>query len=192
MVPQGLAPGSEFYVMFYTSSTRDATSTDIADYDTHAQQAAVSCGSGNYGANAAIFNTAPNQWKVVGATAAVDQCDPFKGDTAVPLYGITGLKIADNAADFQDGTIVNQVYSVDGTVGSHFPIYTGCLINGTKQPTTVLGAGSVTYGFLDSTTAEEYVDDSSNLATNPARFYAVSPKLTVPGAVSASTSVNKW
>ena len=41
LIPAGLGPGDQFRLLFVSSTTRDATSSDIADYDAHVQSAAA-------------------------------------------------------------------------------------------------------------------------------------------------------
>ena len=43
LIPAGLGPGDQFRLLFVSSTTRDATSSDIADYDAHLQSAAAAC-----------------------------------------------------------------------------------------------------------------------------------------------------
>ena len=87
---------------------RDATSTDIADYNEFVQDAAAA-GHADIRAHSAGF-------RVVGSTVTVDARDntapTYTEDMGVPIYWLGGGKVADDYADFYDG-------SWDDETGSH-------------------------------------------------------------------------
>ena len=60
-----LRPGDQFRVVFLSSATRDAQSTDIADYDQFITDLAVAAGLDTY------FGS-PVTWQALGSTATVD------------------------------------------------------------------------------------------------------------------------
>ena len=65
--PAGIGPGERFRLVFLSSTKRDATSTDIADYNTFVQDLALS-GHANIHDHASRF-------KVVGCTEDIDARD---------------------------------------------------------------------------------------------------------------------
>jgi hypothetical protein len=96
--PPDLNPGDQYRLAFITSGTRDATSTDIADYNSfvNAQAALVS---------ATGFPT--SGWAAIASTESVDARDntgtnPSAG-AGVPIYRVDGVRIADDYADLWDG-----------------------------------------------------------------------------------------
>jgi hypothetical protein len=185
MVPAGLNPGDDFYIIFVTSTTRDATSTDIADYNAFVNTAADL--SGGKGTDDATIT-----WRVVGATATDDQCDPYDGDaSATPMYNLNDEKVADDRADMLDGSLDNDISSNEtGGIAGLGGTWTGCFNNGTPDVGSTLGVASPTYGLRtsDSTWADFLVA----AAASTYRLYAVSPKLTVAAGVSASASPQAW
>ena len=79
-VPPGLNPGDQYRLAFVTSTTRDATSTDIADYNTFV------LGVANSSAALAALSTT---WKAIGSTAtadARDNTDTCPACTDVPIF----------------------------------------------------------------------------------------------------------
>ena len=136
LIPSGLNAGDRFRLLFRTSTTRDATSTDIADYDAFVQTAA-SNGHADIRSHGAAF-------RVLGSTADVDARDNTTttytaDDKGVAVYWLNGNKVADDYEDFYDGTWSNadggkdedgnahtapQVGTTDGT-------YTGSNSDGT-------------------------------------------------------------
>ena len=97
LIPSGLGGGDEFRLLFISSTTRDATSTSIGDYNSHVQSAAA--------AGHADIQGYSSGFRVVASTATVDARDNTSSTgTGVPIYWLDGNKVADNYADFYDGT----------------------------------------------------------------------------------------
>jgi hypothetical protein len=187
MVPAGLSPGDEFYIIFVTSTTRNATSTDIADYNSFVNTAADL--SSTKGTNDATIT-----WRAVAATSGDDQCDPYSGDaTSTPIYNLGGIKVADDRADMLDATLDAAIeYNETGTalIPASVDVWTGCRDNGTQMIGQQLG-------FLPTTGDAKAVNnnwaDNDRLGeANTYPLYAVSPKLAVPTSTSASASPQKW
>ncbi len=94
LTPAGLNPGDRLRLMFISSTTRDATSTNIADYNTHVQTAAKN-------GHSAMTDGCGNQFEVVGSTTAVKaRVNAGLTGTGVPIYWLGGGKTADDYADF--------------------------------------------------------------------------------------------
>ncbi|MDE0647365.1 MAG: hypothetical protein OXI08_04825, partial [Cyanobacteria bacterium MAG IRC4_bin_6] len=97
--PSGLASGARFRLLFVTSTTRDATATDIATYNTFVQDRAKA-------GHSAVTDSCGDLFKVVGSTLAVNaraNTDSESTDTDAAIYWLNGAKAADNYADFYDG-----------------------------------------------------------------------------------------
>ena len=100
LIPSGLGAGAEFRLIFLSSTTRDGTSTDIADYNTFVQTAAA--------AGHADIQDYSSTFRVVGSTADVDARDNTAttytaDDKGVPIYWLGGNKVVDDYEDFYDG-----------------------------------------------------------------------------------------
>ena len=99
--PSGLGVGDEFRLIFATSTKDDATSGSISTYNTFVQERAVA-GHGDIQAYARGF-------RVVGCTSAVDATENTgTTGTGVPIYWLDGAKVADDYADFYDGSWDNE------------------------------------------------------------------------------------
>ncbi len=106
LVPEGLATGDRFRVLFLTSSTRTATSTDIGDYNAFVQTAAA--------AGHEAIGDYSGGFRAVASTADVDARDNTNTTGAgVPIYWLRGNKLADDYADFYDGTWDDQTNGTD-------------------------------------------------------------------------------
>ena len=110
LVPPGLAPGERFRLLFVTSTRRNATATDISDYDAFIQAAVRASG------RAALAEYA-DHFRVLGSTASVDALGHvglsgageliwWLGAGSMEAYDVSGRvsgKVAGTAADFFDG-----------------------------------------------------------------------------------------
>ena len=179
-------PGDTFRLLFMTSTRRDATSTEIGDYNDHVQLAAFSDQ-----AQGAIKQFAKG-FGVVGCTTAVTaraNTGSEASDLDAPIYWLNGVKIADDYADFYDNTWQNQVdASTRQETGAPPPstslsAWTGCLSTGLAD--SVKGELGGSGG---STALGAHADGTSPLshsfATSTELFplYAMSPvfKVEVP------------
>ena len=103
LIPAGLSAGDQFRLIFATSQKRDATPTDIGTYNTFVQDAA--------GGGHADIQDYSASFRVVGCTSAVDARDNTATratDEDVPIYWLNGNKVADDYADFYDGSWDNE------------------------------------------------------------------------------------
>jgi hypothetical protein len=177
MIPVGLNPGDDFYIIFPTSGTTVATSADIADYN-----AFVNTQADNSGAKGT--DDPSITWRAVAGTLnGDDQCDPYNGDTTpTPIYNLNGEKLASSRNDMLFGGSFDNLMNYDqyGVAVPADDVWTGCQHIGNTDTGWGLGETSSTYGNT------QYLD-SRNIAVGSAaqgllkRVYAVSPKLTVPG-----------
>ena len=101
LTPSGLTDGDQFRLIFVSSTRRNATSSDIEVYNTFVQDRAA--------AGHMEIQSYSSQFRVVGSTAAVDARDNTNTTgTGVPIYWLNGNKVADNYADFYDGSWDNE------------------------------------------------------------------------------------
>ena len=180
-----IEPGDTFRLLFVTSSKRDATSKDIADYNTHVQDAAA-----RDQAQVAVRQYA-DAFMVVGCTSAVTaraNTDSEATDPDAPIYWVNGVKAADDYADFYDGDWDNQVEASireeTGLQPSSAPeVFTGCHENGTTSGGTTFPLGtSGTGAMIDTGSPVPHVSplyDDLSVPTILRPFYAMSPVFVV-------------
>ena len=140
--PTAVAAGAKFRLLFLSSTKRNASSTDIADYNTFIQTRAA--------AGHTDIRTYSAGFRAVGCTSDVDARDNTRTTgTGVPIYWLNGAKAADNYADFYDGSWDDEVNDKNesGTNGpdtsqSVNRPFTGCEHNGTEALD-----GSISQGF---------------------------------------------
>ena len=137
LIPSGIEAGDTFRLLIVTSTTRDARSADIADYDAHVQSAVA---SGH--ANIQIYSIG---FKVLGSTGTVnarDHTETRATDTSAPIYYLNGAKVADDYAGLYDGSWDSDVPRDEsgeeiGVVHAYYPnestpwVWTGTGSDGT-------------------------------------------------------------
>ena len=131
LVPSGLGDGDSFRLLFIGSSNRDAISSDIAVYNTFVQNLVDTNGHADIQAHSATF-------RVLGSTEDVDARDNTgTTGTGVPIYWLNGAKVADNYADFYDGSWNEEATGaretgVSVSIASSWKIWTGSAQDGTE------------------------------------------------------------
>lgn len=93
--PPELLAGDQYRLAFVTSEKRDATSSDINDYDQFVQAVADSAPEvGQWGLN----------WRAIGSTSEVDARDHTDthpvDDVSVPIYLLDGTQLVDGYPSF--------------------------------------------------------------------------------------------
>ncbi len=171
IVNPGLGVGNQYRLMFRTSLTFDATSPNIADYNTFVTIVA------NANATLAALGTT---WMAVGSTTTVDARDNTNTnpltETGVPIYLLDGAtKIADNNADLWDGTIdafINR--NENGDLHTGGSVFTGTQADGTAFATGELGSCCFTFAGLPNATNSAWVAASAPANTTSLTFFAIS------------------
>ena len=176
-----LPEGSLYQLIFATAEQRDATSTDIADYNTFVSQ------------QAALSSKLPHvTWSAVASTSTVDAKDNAVTYTDVPIYNTRGELIASGTAELWSGSIQNPVgYDQYGLKPSApewtFP-YTGTNTSGASAGShACMGGTNPEVGQSDKQTGlwisgGSVVSSQKNLA-----LYALSSRITALGVPEPST-----
>ena len=153
LIPTGLSTGDKFRLIFLSSTKTNATSTDIADYNSFIQ--------GRAAAGHTDIQTYSSGFRAVGCTADSDARDnTATTGTSVVIYWLNGNKAADNYGDFYDGSWDDEANDKDEegnngpntAVAANFP-WTGCDHDGTEETVTsrTLGKDFVRVGIPNST-----------------------------------------
>jgi hypothetical protein len=185
LTPSSLSPGTPYRLAFVTSGVRDASSSNIADYNAFVTAAANSV------AELADLGVS---WYAIASTGDVDarvntltipSSDP-DNPAGVPIFLLSGLKLADHYNDLWNSSVdVRFNISELGTNLGDVPVWTGTTTNGTARfepgPGSVaLGANSVAGTGSTDEVNQDWIHDSTFPSSFQAHFYAVSSVLTVP------------
>ena len=181
LVPSGLVAGNQFRLLFRSSTTRDATSTSIGDYNSHVQSAAA--------AGHTDIQSYSSGFRAVGSTATVDALDNTSTTgTGVAIYWLNGNKVTDNYPGFYDGSWddeANPHAESGATVSGGSAAFTGTQNDGTKSLLSHLGTvffssltppepDKVTTSSLGAVTGDPLQGGGEALKTASRRFYALS------------------
>ena len=183
LTPAGLSDGDKFRLLFMSSTQRDGSSTDIADYNTHVQTAAKA-------GHTAISDSCGNQFKAVASTSTVDaraNTDTESSDTAASIWWLGGAKAADDYADFYDGGWDSYAKRNESGASTSIDfVWTGSNADGTKHASEYLGsAASARFGQPES--GHNPINQNRNpAATNNYPLYGLSPVFTVTTAPCAT------
>ena len=147
--PADIAAGEQFRLMFVTSTTRDATSTNIADYNTVVSNRAM--------AGVTAMRTYANDFTALVSTQTVNaraNTLTRNTDTDAPIYWVrsgtvnANNRVADDYADFYDGTWQNSSggRTESGNLYGFFigRLWTGTNTNGTTHATRFMGGSATT------------------------------------------------
>jgi hypothetical protein len=147
LVPPGLRPGDQFRVVFVSSASRNAASSDIADYDRFITNLAVSAGIDTY------FG-APITWQALGSTATVVANSRLPASATSPaFYRLDGALVATSTGDLWDGSLSNPINVTEtGVAAPPFALaWTGTSPNGNIQALDPLGGALVQEGITSAT-----------------------------------------
>jgi hypothetical protein len=171
VVPPDLLPGEQYRVLFVTSTDRNATSTNIADYNAFVTAAASS---------EADFASLGTTWSAVASTAAVSarnntNTNPANG-VGVPIYRPDGLRLAVGNTDFWKCPLVpSPDLTETGTANPYSLVWTGTSDLGTVVAGQGLGASNPRYG-VSSGPCWVYAGQDLRFSSYP--LYALSDVLT--------------
>ena len=157
LTPSELGARDQFRLLFLSSTTRNATSSDITDYNTFIQTRAA--------AGHTDIQAYSNGFTVVGCTEDDDARDNTgttftSSDRGVPIYWLGGTKVADEYEDFYDRSWGNAsnthdrdelgINSTNTNQSGNRP-WTGCGDNGTEY---FIGSQSYALGQTQSGTGD--------------------------------------
>ena len=144
LIPSGVGLGQQFRLLILTSTTRDGSSTDIDDYNLFVLNRAA--------AGHEDIQEYSSGFRVVGSTASVDARDNTvttytADDKGVAIYWLGGSKVADDYADFYDGSWNSEeprdesgsVPATTPGISSRYEVLTGSDSDGTSYVTIEVG-----------------------------------------------------
>ena len=139
--PDDLVVGDQFRLLFVSTTTRDGSSADIADYNTHVQTAAA--------AGHADIQAYSSGFRALACTATTDARDnTATTGTGVPIYWVNSSRVTQDYDDFYDGSwSTHTALGEDGVFAGLDEALTGCSSDGTAHPDSPLGADTVITGW---------------------------------------------
>lgn len=165
---------SAYRLLFVTQGTRDATSTNIADYDNFVTT------------QAALAGDLPSTiWSAVGSVPGLDAAthvDCGVTCNALPIYLVNGTKLADNTAAFFNAASVSLPASPSinqfGTVTDTY-VWTGSNNDGGEAVGSALGNSNPIFGVSTANNYDMLIFTTASGAESFS-FYAISGAIEVP------------
>ena len=187
LTPSGLDAGDKFRLLFATSGKRKANSITTSQYNTFVRNAAKA-GHGQ------LTNGCANKFNAIISTnleSARENTRTRATDTGASIWWLTGEKVADDYADFYDGTWDSRnAKDESGTKPDSARVWTGSTSSGESHPTFYAGAT-----FFGVIRAGLFTGDPLNQGRTASgalyRLYGLSPVFTVVKAPRLSLSLAK-
>lgn len=182
-VPAGLNPGDTYRLAFVTSTTRDAKSSDIADYNAFVTAAAnMSPLLAALGTTwTAIASTVTME--IVGSTVTVNARDNTNTNptlnVGVNIFNLAGQLVAVDNADLWDDFLVAPILYDESGSANPTNTWTGSISDGTAGYLSYLGYPAAWAG-LSSNSQFFWAEDFQLPWTQSHSLYAISAELTVP------------
>jgi len=184
-----LTPGSQYRLVFVTSGTRDATSTNIADYNQFVKSAAQASTNLNTALTTAGLTPSAINWTAIGSTATVNarvNTATQTTDPSVPIYRVDGAQFETGNVNLWDSTKV-RLSSLNitelGNSTTNFFVYTGTNSNGTTSSNELGDSIRTSFGRSNNSN-NKWVNDGSFPNSNNFSFYGISSIVTVPTATA--------
>lgn len=169
--PAGLNPGDHFRFVFVTDGIRNATSTNIADYDIFV----------NAQAGGATYNGVVVNWLAIGSTDSVDAIDHV-GQATAPVFLSDGTLVTNTttAAGIWSGALVHDI-NLDlaaSPVSPLFFVWTGTNPTGTGFGGP-LGSATPQVGSTTDTNGA-WISSGRSPSADLRNLYGISSILAVP------------
>ncbi len=187
LTPSNLNDGDKFRLLFASSTTRDARAATNGVYDAFVENRAKAGHSaitdGCAGKFAALIST--QGW------SARQNTSTRSSDTDASIWWLAGQKVADDYADFYDGSWDSRDHKNEhGTRTSHDRVWTGSLNNGSVHPTQRAGLaiGNTRLARLGSGSP---LSSDARSSAQEHRIFGLSPIFTVVKDPRLSISLDK-
>jgi hypothetical protein len=176
--PIGLAPGSEYQLIFATADTTTATSTDITTYNTFVTTQA--------GLNPSLPSAT---WTDIGSTATVaadvNAPNVMVDGSYLPVYNTQGILVSDEASGGLYSGVLDHIAPVEydqygSAASSDYHegfVFTGTDVNGASMPTSHLGAANKVTVAYSIYATQIWMDGGLQLASASYGLYALSSPL---------------
>lgn len=162
-----LPAGSQYQLVFVTADGRNASSSNIADYNSFVTQ------------EAALNSSLPaTTWHAIASTPTVNAINNASTSASIPIYNTHGQLVANGTSDFWYPVHTNLIdYDQYGFMNSQY-VWTGTNPNGTAN--SPLGMTNAILGFSTDATASHWTFFSQGGTSGAEEFYALSAPITAP------------
>lgn len=172
MDPLGLGPGDKFHLAFVTDQSRDALSSNIADYNQFVNdQAAMS---------PILMGI---EWFAIASTPTVNARDNAAVGLSAPVFLLDGTtKVADGFGDIWDGSLDAPINLNQFLATVSASVWTGSTVSGGSPPVGLggpLGSASLPTLGASAAVSSAWILNLAFAAENSFPLYALSEELVV-------------
>ncbi len=172
VAPSGLSPGDTFRLVFITSGTIDALSSDINVYDRFVSDSAASAGLSR-------INGIDVSWKAIGSTASVYARNRF-AITDAQIFRLDGQKVSDNLTSLWASILYLPINIDEQGNTRNVRVYTGTSNSSLSVSNDVLGSISPPHTIIGFSGASDsfWIEESHwSQQTTKHSIYAISQEL---------------
>ena len=185
-VPPGLAPGAPYRLVFVTSITTDATSTDIGDYNNFVTSVADSVSS---------LMALNATWTVLGSTESISAATNI-GNPPGMIYNLAGQEVAPSTAGLFNTWQISLLNSIDiDQMGDTYidAVWTGTWPDGSPAHIGTnagpLGDSDVMTGIAGGSSWMYLGGGGGTTTGHSLPLYAISSELTAPFSSPEPTTI---
>ncbi|MGA2031290.1 MAG: PEP-CTERM sorting domain-containing protein [Thermoguttaceae bacterium] len=172
ILPQGLAPGSQYEIAFVTADSTVAESSNIATYNSFVTSEANEDG---------ILKSLGATWNAIGSTSTVNANVNAANNGSIPVYNTAGQLVANSAQPLYSSDLYNPVsYTQFGAETIDTWVWTGSTSWGSSYLVPPLGAADPEYGICTYTSDTWLYYGPYQNNFQPFPLYALSSPITVP------------
>ncbi len=173
VVPKDLGPGDPYHLVFRSDGSRDALSSDIADYNDFVNDEAAM--------NPILTGTDEGvEWFAIGSTETTNARDNTGVGACAPVYLLNGTtRVVDGFGDLWDGSLIAPINLNQFLAGVGGSVWTGSTNSGGSQPTWFLGANLAILGAA-SANSSAWINNILLSSAGLHPLYALSQLLVVP------------
>jgi len=185
--PVGLAPGTQFRLIFVSSQTRVSDDANVSVYDSFINTLADAAGLG-------VYNGAPVAWHVLGSTPAPLNAIDRLPNSSVPIYDMNGDLVANAANDIWSGALLHAIDFTEAGQPLSALVFTATLSTGLLDP-TLQGFGEFGDQIVGNSSSSDsgWIDFGKSFNMTAHSFYGFSDMITVaappPSPVPEPSSV---
>ena len=179
LVSSALNVGDQFRLLFVNPSSVAANRSDIGHYNNAVKRTAAAATS------QADIRAFSDQFRALLSTTTLDARDnTATTGTGVPIYWVGGARVANNYADFYDGSWDSRAphnAAGAGLTPTGLNIMTGSNADGSGDFTLQAGSSNIRLGRLDQGAGAEIHSDETSPRRDFRQMYALSPLITLAG-----------
>ena len=162
--------GSQYQIAFVTADARNASSTNISDYNSFVTQEAA--------ANPSLPTTT---WRAIASTPSVNAINNAATSASIPIYNTHGQKIANGSSDFWYPAHLAGINYDQYGIQEFSLAWTGSNPNGSAS--NPLGQLNAENGYVPNYTSSQWISYGESAANNASPFYALSAPVTLVSTV---------